>query len=133
MWLDNTGEGDIRMFDTNMQLTFSMINKDGKVNAHIAVKDLYDDEEYEAVATGENVEEVLADLYDNLLDDIEYANFEDMTEDEYIDYLEGRIEELEVECETLREENKKAASLKKPSETEDIDKLVEKYFSKYFK
>ena len=121
------------MFGTNMQMKFIVTNKNGKVDAHIFVKDLYDDEEYEASASGEDIEEVLTDLYTDLLENIESQELEEMDEDDYIDYLENRIEELEIECETLREENKKKNKSYAGtwSSNEDVDKFLEKYFSKY--
>lgn len=118
------------MFDTNMKMTFSLVNDNGEIDAKIAVKDLTEDVEYEASASGDDVEEVLTNLCNDILDSIDTNGLEDMDEDDYIDYLESRIEELEIENEVLREKNQNSKYSNK-IKYKTIDDIIEDYFSKY--
>lgn len=111
------------MFNTNMKLKINVEYKDGKICADLTVSDFSANREYNISVSGEDMEEVLASLYQNLVVAMqeEDEEEEEMTIEDYVDYLEGKVEELEARCEELEQ-------FKEDSGDTDIA-----YFKKYLR
>lgn len=123
-------------FSLGMDVT---INEEGQYDASISYLDT-DDNEIRANAQGENIEEVCWDLYDKLSEQVaaleEEKSPEDMTDEEYIAYLEEEIERLRAEKNSKKEEISKEDLIKQIDKTiKYYDKMYNTYYKKhpYFK
>lgn len=104
-------------FSLGMDVT---INEDGKYDASISYLDT-EDNEIAANAQGKNIEEVCWDLYNKLSEQItaieEEEEKQDMTDEEYIIYLEDYVAELKAENAALR--NAKEAKKEEKAKTKN--------------
>lgn len=130
-------------FSLGMDVT---INKDGVYDAAIS----YVDTENNTIKTstqGKNIEEVCWNLYKDLEDQVlaieEKTQKEDMSDKDYIQYLEDYVKELKAENAALRkpapkptkqkpvQEKPKQNNKKKLSHEEELVKQLNKIFDKY--
>lgn len=112
------------MFDTDMKLKINVACEDGKVCADLAVNDFLANREYDISVSGEDMEEVLASLYQNLvvaMQEEDEEEEEELTIEDYVEYLENKVEELKTRCEELEQ-------FKEDSEDADIA-----YLKKYLR
>ena len=112
-------------FSLGMDVT---INEDGQYDASISYLDT-DDYEIRANAQGEDIEEVCWNLYDKLSEQVaaleEENSPEDMTDEEYIAYLEKEIERLRAEKTPKKEE------ISKEDFNKQINNII-KYYDKMY-
>lgn len=130
-------------FSLGMDVT---VNKDGIYDAAIS----YVDTENNTIKTstqGKNIEEVCWNLYKDLEDQVlaieEKTQKEDMSDKDYIQYLEDYVKELKAENAALRkptpkpskqkpvQEKPKQNNKKKLSHEEELVKQLNKIFDKY--
>lgn len=117
-------------FSLGMDVT---INKDGLYDANISYLDT-EDNEIKASTQGKNIEEVCWNLYKDLEEQVlaieEKEQTEDLSDKDYIAYLEDYVAELKAENATLRQSTKEK-SKKKNTYEEDLIKQIDKIFDKY--
>lgn len=93
----------------NMQTNISLTAKDGKVQARLNYRDQDIPEPISVEASGEDLEEVITHLYDNMMDSIdkmlaepEEEEIEELSDTEYIKKLEAQIDQLLKENKALQ-------------------------------
>lgn len=113
----------------NMQTNVSLVVKDGKIQARLNYRNQDIPEPIYVEASGEDLEEVISDLYgkmmnsiDNLLTEPEKSEEEEQVSDaEYIQKLEAQIDQLIKENSALKQ--KKEVTKKSPWYTYNTIKI----------
>ena len=124
----------------NMQTNVSLVTKDGKIQARLNYKDQDLPENIYIEASGEDIEEVIEDLYNKMTTSInnllvepeeESKEEEKLDNTEYIKKLETQIEQLMKENAILRQ--KKEVTKRSPWYTYNTVKIPSIDFQKDFK
>ena len=112
----------------NMQTNISLVSKDGKVQARLNYRDQEIPDGIHVEASGEDIEDVIADLYSQMTDSInkilsepEEEPEEKLSDAEYIQQLEAQIEQLMKENHVLQQ--KKEVTRKSPWYAHNVVKV----------